>query len=160
MAKVLDARAAALEIRGKMKQPSPEDRHIEKFVGEVLDALGMEHTIANAAMVVHALRDADIQPHRVEEYPKAVTVKVVDKAKYGDEDEHDVVHIAHDADEEQRILHGEPEPPVEEHPLPEGDDAPPADEPPSVSAAPAKPSGPPPATQAGVSYAATTTTST
>lgn len=103
MAKVLDARAAALEIRGKMQQPSPEDRHIEKFVGEVLDQLGLEHTIANASMVVHALRDADIQPHRVEEYPKAVTVKVTNEAKYGDDKEHAETFTVNNEDEEREL---------------------------------------------------------
>lgn len=107
MAKVLDARSAAHEIRGRMKQPSPEDQHIESFVGKVLDELGLEHTMNNAAMVARALHDADIQPHRIDEYPKAVTVKAVDEKKYGDDKEHDVVHVVQNEDEEQRVLNGE-----------------------------------------------------
>lgn len=104
MAKVLDARAAALEIRGKMQQPSAEDRHINAFVEKVLDELGLERTAPNAVMVGRALYDADIQPHQIVEYPKAVTVKVVDEKKYGDDKEHDEVHVVHNEDDEHYVL--------------------------------------------------------
>lgn len=103
MATRMDPKAAAQKIRGRMQQPSAEDRHIEAFVNQVLDELGMEHTIANAHMVVHALHDADIQPHQIVEYPKAVTVKVVNKKKYGDEDEHDETFTVQNEDEEHEL---------------------------------------------------------
>lgn len=107
MAKTLDARAAAQEIRGKMQQPSAEERHVNAFVDKVLDELGMEHTAPNSVMVARALQEADIRPHEIVEYPKAVTVKVTYRKKYGDDEEHDVVHVVHDEDEEQRVLGGE-----------------------------------------------------
>ena len=108
--KVLDARAAALEIRGDMDQPSAEDRHIEKFVVQVLDALGMEHTLANAGMVVRALHRHDIQPHQFVEFPKAITIKVVDPVKYGDDKEHDENYIVYNAQDEYALLHREEKP--------------------------------------------------
>lgn len=70
----MDPRAAAQNIRGRMQHPSAEDRHTETFANQVLDELGMEHSALNTNMVVRALHEAGITPHRIAEYPKMVSV--------------------------------------------------------------------------------------
>lgn len=148
MPKILDARAAALEIRGKMEQPSAQDRHITAFVEKVLDQLGMEHTIVNASMVVHALHDADIQPHQIVEYPKAIVFELVDEAKYGDDHKHKETFIADDEDAEHE-LRMKYDPPADLAPVDEPEDAGPdtlgeRPVPDDVDPLPAEPPAPPP----------------
>lgn len=103
----LDPRGAAAAIRGHLTESmSPEDRHAEKFVGHVLDELGMEHTISNAAMVMSALHKADIVPHQIIEYPKWVdhpTEKVKDRD--GNDTDKPVRYLVNNEDEdEERAL--------------------------------------------------------
>lgn len=78
----LDARTAAQRIRGRIQQPSAEDRHTGAFVSKVCAELGIEYDAANAARVADALADADIQPYEFQEYPQWVdhpTKKLLDK---------------------------------------------------------------------------------
>lgn len=72
MPQKLDAAAAALAIRDDIEQPSAEDRHTETFAKDVASQLGLDHSPSSIAMVVRALHRHDIEPHRVQQYPKHV----------------------------------------------------------------------------------------
>lgn len=102
MAQILDPRAAAEAIRGRMKQPKSVDRHVEAFVNQVLDHLGLDHSMSNSLMAAHALHDADIQPHQIVEYPKWVT--------RDGKDENDQPYepvLVQDQDEEDAAMRGD-----------------------------------------------------
>lgn len=74
----MDAAAAAARIRGRLQQPEPQDRHVEAFAKKVCSHLGIEPNAYNVSMVVNALHHADIEPHQMQEYPKAIQREGID----------------------------------------------------------------------------------
>lgn len=104
MARKMDPKAAADEIRskvGKAEALSPEARHSFDYVRQVCHELSIPVDVPNVLLVHKLLRDADIQPHLMQEYPKWIMVQ-------GDDGEDQPV-LVNDADEERKVqLGGDP----------------------------------------------------
>lgn len=77
MARTLDAKAAAEEIRGRIfsrQGVTAEARHALAFAKQVCDELGLDPDAPNVQAVAAALQEAGIKEHNVQEYPKMLLV--------------------------------------------------------------------------------------
>lgn len=72
----MDAKAAAEVIRADLGADNvvpPEAHHIHSFIEDVCEHLGIPPDHANMTHVAMLLEKHQIDPHRIEEYPKALT---------------------------------------------------------------------------------------